>query len=97
MAIGQLFLTYPSRHTWIHPLPNRYLHAAVAGGIAVQFAAAAWPVTSEMLGDVRLPPMLWLLVFAATGLSWGLAEIISRKVWRRATDQRADAAQSSPP
>ena len=32
MAIGQLLLTYPSRHTWVNPLPNAYLHAAVAGG-----------------------------------------------------------------
>ena len=26
MAIGQLLFTYPARHTWTHPLPNRYLH-----------------------------------------------------------------------
>ena len=33
MALGQLALTYPSRHTSAHPLPNPYLHAAVAGGV----------------------------------------------------------------
>ena len=40
MAIGQLFLTYPSRHTWTYPLPNRYLHVAVALGIAIRAMAA---------------------------------------------------------
>jgi Ca2+-transporting ATPase len=83
MAVGQLFLTYPSRHTWTHPLPNRYLHAAVLGGIAIQLAAAWLPLTSRLLGDASIPAVLWLVVFGAAGLSWALAESISRAVWRR--------------
>jgi len=35
MAVGQLFLTYPSRHTWRRPLPNPYFHAAVIAGVAI--------------------------------------------------------------
>jgi Ca2+-transporting ATPase len=82
MAIGQLFLTYPSRHTWTHPLPNRYLHAAVVAGVAVQIGAAWLPFTAALLGNARIPLELWGLVFGAALVSWGLAEISSRIVWR---------------
>jgi len=83
MAVGQLFLTYPSRHTWIYPLPNRYLHAAVLGGVAIQLAAAWLPLTSRLLGNAAIPAELWAVVFGTATLSWGLAEGISRVVWRR--------------
>ncbi|MEQ1897034.1 MAG: HAD-IC family P-type ATPase [Vicinamibacterales bacterium] len=83
MALGQLVLTYPSRHTAAHPLPNQYLLAAVAGGAALQLAAAAWPWTSNLLGGVMLPPLLWALTIAAAGVSWAMAEAVSRLVWRQ--------------
>ncbi len=82
MAIGQLLLTYPARHTWTHPLPNRYLYAAVLAGIAMQLAAAWLPLTSRLLGEAGLPPALWALVFAAATVSWACAEGVSRLVWR---------------
>ena len=82
MAIGQLFLTYPSRHTWIRPLTNRYLHAAVVGGVAIQVAAASVPFVSNLLG-AALPVELWAVVLVAALGSWGLAEVISRGVWRQ--------------
>jgi Ca2+-transporting ATPase len=84
MAIGQLFLTYPSRHTWMRPLPNRYLLAAVLGGVGIQFAAATVPVVSRLLGNAGIPVELWGVVFAGALLSWALAEAISRFVWRDA-------------
>jgi Ca2+-transporting ATPase len=83
MAVGQLLLTYPSRHTWTRPLPNRYLHAAVIGGILVQLAAGLLPGVSELLGHAQLPPLLWGLVLAASGLSWAIAEGWARLVWRQ--------------
>ncbi len=83
MAVGQLFLTYPSRHTWTYPLPNGYLHAAVLGGIAIQLLAAWLPVTSRLLGNASIPGVLWLVVFGVAGLSWALAEGVSRLIWRR--------------
>ena len=83
MAIGQLFLTYPSRHTWIRPLTNRYLHAAVVGGVAIQVAAASVPFVSNLLGNAALPVELWTVVLVAALGSWGLAEVISRVVWRQ--------------
>jgi Ca2+-transporting ATPase len=82
MAIGQLLLTYPSRHTWTNPLPNPYLHAAVLGGIAIQLGAAAFPPVARLLGTANLPLPLWGVVAGAALLSWVLAEAWSRLVWR---------------
>jgi Ca2+-transporting ATPase len=84
MAIGQLFLTYPSRHTWMRPMTNAYLHAAVAAGIIIQIAAASLPVLSDLLGQAAIPVELWMVVLAAAFLSWGLAEAVARLVWRPA-------------
>lgn len=85
MAIGQLLLTYPSRHTWMRPLPNRYLHAAVVGGVAIQFGAASVPVVSNMLGNAAIPRELWAVVFVGAFIAWGLSEGIARFVWRNRT------------
>jgi Ca2+-transporting ATPase len=82
MAVGQLFLTYPSRHTWMRPLANPYLHAAVVGGVAIQFAAASLPAVSNLLGNAAIPVELWGVVFGGAFVSWGLSEIIARIVWR---------------
>jgi Ca2+-transporting ATPase len=82
MAVGQLLLTFPSRHTWIRPLPNTYLYAAVLGGIAIQFAAASVPVVAELLGQAAIPWELWPVVFGTALVAWGLSEMISRWVWR---------------
>ena len=84
MAIGQLFLTYPSRHTWMRPLANPYLHAAVIGGVAIQLAAASIPLVSNMLGNAEIPAELWAVVFGAAFVSWALSELIARVVWQRA-------------
>ena len=82
MAIGQLLLTYPARHTWLQPLPNRALHVAVLGGVAVQVGAASWPVTSTLLGGAWLPPLLWLVVACSALLAWALIEGVARMAWR---------------
>jgi Ca2+-transporting ATPase len=82
MAIGQLILTYPSRHTWMRPLPNPYLHAAVIGGVAIQFAAASLPLVSNMLGNAAIPVELWGVVFVGAFAAWGASEVIARFVWR---------------
>ena len=82
MAVGQLFLTYPSRHTWMRPDTNMYLPAAVLGGIGVQFLAASLPFVANLLGNAAFPLELWVVVFTAAFGSWGLAELMSRIVWR---------------
>jgi hypothetical protein len=82
MAIGQLLLTYPSRHTWMRPLSNMYLHAAVITGIGIQLVAAWLPSAANLLGNAGIPRELWGLVFGGACLAWGLAEALSRLAWR---------------
>ena len=82
MAIGQLLLTYPARHTWLVPLPNLYLHVAVVGGVALQVLASMLPITSDLLGGAALPVELWGLVFATALGTWAMAEFLSRLAWR---------------
>jgi Ca2+-transporting ATPase len=89
MAIGQLFLTYPSRHTWMRPLPNAYLHGAVITGIAIQVAAASLPFTSDLLGQAAIPVELWSVVFGGALAAWGVAEVCARFVWRGHADEAA--------
>jgi Ca2+-transporting ATPase len=81
MAVGQLFLTYPSRHTFMRPLGNPYLHLAVAGGLAIQILAASVPVVANSLGDAAIPAELCTVVIAGSLMSWSLAEVISLLVW----------------
>jgi Ca2+-transporting ATPase len=82
MAIGQLLLTYPSRHTWARPLPNPYLHAAVLGGVGVQMAAGLTPAIADVLGHAALPLPLWGVVCGTAILSWALAEGWARTIWK---------------
>jgi Ca2+-transporting ATPase len=82
MAVGQLLLTYPSRHSSTRPLPNPYLHAAVAAGVIIQVGAAWLPLTSELLGQAHIPIELWGIVIGGSLVSWGLAAGLTRVVWR---------------
>jgi len=82
MAIGQLFMVYPCRHTWMRPLSNPYLHGAIVAGVGIQLAAASLPFTADLLGDAAMPLELWGVVFGGALLAWGLAETYSRLAWR---------------
>lgn len=81
MAIGQLFFAYAARHTDLRPLPNPYLHGAVALGILVQLALGT--LGPGLLEAVPLPPWAWGLVLFSALSAWGLAEAVDRVVWRR--------------
>jgi Cation transporting ATPase, C-terminus len=87
MAVGQLVLTYPSRHTWTRPLLNGYLHAAVVGGAAIQIVAAWMPFVSNLLGNASIPGELWIVVLGGALCAWAAAETLSRLIWSDA--QRA--------
>jgi Ca2+-transporting ATPase len=82
MAVGQLFLTYPSRHTWMRPLSNAYLHSAVVAGVAIQATVASLPFTADLLGSAAIPVELWAVVIGGALLAWGLAEAGARLAWR---------------
>jgi hypothetical protein len=85
MAVGQLLLTYPSRHGWARSLPNRYLHATVITGIGIQVAAAWLPLSADLLGHAGIPLELWIVVFSGAFVAWGLAEVLARFAWRPST------------
>ena len=82
MAIGQLLLVYPSRHTWIRPRSNPYLHLAVLAGVGLQVTAATVPFTAALLGDAQISLTLWAVVFGGALLVWMLSEAYSRFAWR---------------
>ena len=87
MAIGQLLLTYPSRHTRTRPLRNTYLHAAVVTGVAIQFTAASLPLTANLLGNAAIPLEIWGVVLGGALVAWGLAESCARMAWRQTRGQ----------
>jgi Ca2+-transporting ATPase len=82
MAVGQLFLVYPSRHTWMRPLSNPYLHGAIITGLGIQLAVASLPFAAESLGNAGIPIELWTVVIGGALLVWCLAEGYSRFAWR---------------
>ena len=81
MAVGQLLLVYPSRHSWTHPGTNASLHLAVGLGIVAQVIAAGFPALSGMLALARLPVELWLVVFGGAFVAWAIAQCATRLVW----------------
>ena len=82
LAIGQLFFAYPSRHTDVTPLPNFTLHAAVALGVALQVLVGIWPAAAHTLDLAPLSAAGWAIVFGASAVSWMLAEVLNRMLWR---------------
>ena len=77
-----VLLTHPSRHNWMLPLPNMYLHAAVMAGIGIQLAAAWLPFSADLLANGGIPVELSGFVLGGAFLSWGLADVLSRLAWR---------------
>jgi hypothetical protein len=82
MAIGQLLLAFPSRHSRLLAAPNAYLYAAVGGGIGLQVAISMVPWAAALLGHVALPGELWLVVAACAVANLGAASALSRWLWR---------------
>lgn len=83
MAIGQLFFTYPSRHTFLLPLSNRWLHGVVGAGVVLQVGVGSVERIAQTLAAQVLPGLLWGVVLVTALLSWILAEALSRAVWFR--------------
>jgi P-type Ca2+ transporter type 2C len=82
LAIKQLVLTYPSRHTFTGPLKNTILLWVILLGLCLQLFVGFLPAAARALGTVVLPLELWGLVTAASLLVWGLAETVNRLIWR---------------
>ncbi|WP_105317931.1 cation-translocating P-type ATPase [Thermus tenuipuniceus] len=81
MTLGQLFFAYAARHTHLMPLPNPYLHGAVALGIAIQLLLGT--LAPGVLEAVPVPGWIWGMVLGMALLAWLLAEGVDRLVWRK--------------
>ncbi|WP_038068934.1 cation-translocating P-type ATPase [Thermus scotoductus] len=81
MTLGQLFFAYAARHTHLMPLPNPYLHGAVALGIAIQLLLGT--LAPGVLEAVPVPAWIWGLALGMALLAWLMAEGIDRLVWRK--------------
>jgi P-type Ca2+ transporter type 2C len=83
LAAGQLWFAYPARRTDLRPPRNVALHIAVAVTLAVQVLVVLVPWLRSALGTVPLPVPVLAGAMAATLVSWGAAEVVSRSLWRR--------------
>ncbi len=81
MAIGQLFFAYAARHTHLIPLPNPYLHGAVALGILVQLFLGL--LAPQFVEGVALPLWGWGVILGLALLAWLMAEGVDRWLWRK--------------
>ncbi|MDH5628075.1 MAG: cation-translocating P-type ATPase, partial [Candidatus Krumholzibacteria bacterium] len=94
LCIGQLFFAYPGRRTWLKPMPNPALHAAIFFGIAVQVVMGTLPAAARALGTVPMTWPLWATVIVCALATWGMAELVSRWQWQQPGNPRLTA---SPP
>jgi Ca2+-transporting ATPase len=78
-SILQLVFAYPCRHIGIVPLPNRWLHVTVVLGVLLQLATVAFAPLRTLLGLVPLPLPLIAAILAGVLLTWGIAELLSRR------------------
>ena len=62
LVIGQLFYTYAARVAHEIPPNNAWVHAAVAGGIAIQLAVAFVPAVGETLAVTPVSAEGWLWI-----------------------------------
>lgn len=81
MTLGQLFFAYAARHTHLVPLPNPYLHGAVALGILIQILLGT--LAPGVFEAVPMPAWAWGLVLGLALLAWLMAEGVDRLVWRK--------------
>lgn len=81
MTFGQLFFAYAARHTHLIPIPNPYLHGAVALGILIQLLLGT--LAPGVLEAVPVPVWVWGLVLALALLAWLMAEGVDRLIWRK--------------
>jgi Ca2+-transporting ATPase len=78
-SLAQLVFAYPARRITVRPLRNTALHAAVLFGAVLQLATISVPALRELLA---LEPLdLWTILIVAVGVlvSWGVAELFSRR------------------
>lgn len=65
LVTAHLLYAFAARQPSRGILANRWLLAAVAGGIALQIAVVAWPAAHQVFGTAHLSLREWLLVVGA--------------------------------
>jgi Ca2+-transporting ATPase len=83
MAVGQLLFAYPARRTEVSPQPNWLLHLAVTIGFLAQIPIMTVPSLQSAFQVTGRPAITGLLVAAAALVTWGMAELAGRLVWRK--------------
>ena len=78
-SLAQLVFAYPARHVSLVPLRNNWLHVAVIGGAALQIATVFFPPLRFLLGLEWLDTAAFAVVGGSVLLSWGFAELLSRR------------------
>ncbi len=83
LAAGKVLFNYPARHTDLRPLPNAVVPAALVLGFSAQDVVVGVPALRDAFDTVPLPLAAWMWAAASVVISWGLAELASRLIWRR--------------
>ena len=68
LVTAHLLYAFAARRPSRGVLANRWLLAAVAGGIALQFTVVAWPAAHDLFGTAHLTFREWLLVLGGGSL-----------------------------
>ena len=79
-SVLQLVFAYPSRRVFSTPLPNVWLHLAVALGVALQLLTVLLPPLRALLGLVPISAGILVAILIAAMLTWIVAEWASRLV-----------------
>jgi Ca2+-transporting ATPase len=85
VGLVQLAFVYPARRTYVMPLPNKVLHAAVFFSLSAHIAAVTVPGFREVFGSVAPSAATWAWVAAAVGMSWAAAETVRSLIWGRSS------------
>lgn len=81
IGLVQLAFVYPARRTYVAPLPNKVLHAAVFFSFSAHVAVATVPGIREVFGAVTPSVVTWIWVASAVVMSWAAAEAIRHLIW----------------
>jgi Ca2+-transporting ATPase len=82
---AQLLFAYPARRVNVAPLPNAALHFSVILGAALQALVIFTPSLRTILGLAKPDATVATWVALTVGLSWLVAEIVSRRLANNAS------------
>ena len=78
-SMTQLVFVYPARRVRIIPETNHGIHLAVGIGLAIQALTVLLEPLRSLLGLVPVGVRLFSVILALVLLTWGVAELLSRR------------------